>query len=151
MALLSRDFPITSLPLAARQRLAIVAAVIIVMAVPLIGNPLILNMFIFVGLYTIVCLGLTLIFGYAGQLSLTQSAFYGVGAYTSAILTTKVGLSFWIALPAAGLISAAMAYVLGAPILRLRYFYLAGRSHWRADRDREHPGSRNRIAVSRPA
>ena len=71
------------------------------------------------------CLGLSLIFGYAGQLSLTQSAFYGIGAYTSAILTTKLGMPFWVGLLAAAVLSGIVAYLLGAPILRLRHFYLA--------------------------
>lgn len=88
-------------------------------------QPFVVTLLVFVGIYIIVCTGLSLIFGYAGQLSLTQAAFYGIGAYTSALLTTRLGLSFWIGLIAAGLLPGLVALAIGAPILRLRHYYLA--------------------------
>ena len=88
-------------------------------------HPFVIALLVFVGIYTIVCAGLSLIFGYAGQLSLTQAAFYGIGAYTSALITTKLGMSFWAGLAGAALLPAGVAAAIGLPILRLRHYYLA--------------------------
>ena len=77
------------------------------------------------GIYYIVCIGLSLIFGLAGQLSLAQAAFYGIGAYASAILTTKLGVPVLVGFAAAIVLSGLVGYVLAAPILRLRDVYLA--------------------------
>jgi branched-chain amino acid transport system permease protein len=69
--------------------------------------------------------GLNILKGYTGVISLSQAAFMGVGAYTVAILSTKVGFPFWINLPAAGAITMIVGIVAGMPSLRLRGFYLA--------------------------
>jgi len=69
--------------------------------------------------------GLNILKGYTGVISLSQAAFMGVGAYTVAILSTKVGLPFWINLPAAGAITTIVGVVAGTPSLRLKGFYLA--------------------------
>jgi branched-chain amino acid transport system permease protein len=78
-----------------------------------------------VAIYAILALGLNIVVGSAGLLDLGYVAFYAVGAYTTALLTTKAGWDAWEALPVA--IAAAMAagVVLGAPTLRLRGDYLA--------------------------
>ncbi|MFQ5341078.1 MAG: branched-chain amino acid ABC transporter permease [Anaerolineae bacterium] len=100
--------------------------VIFVLATPfLLSRPYYLNLLVMIGIYTIVCVGLNLLIGYAGQMSLGHAAFYGMGAYASAILTTKAGLSAWAGLALAPLITGAVAYVIGKPILRLRGLYLA--------------------------
>jgi len=62
--------------------------------------------------------------GYAGQISLGHAAFYGIGAYTTAILTVHYGISPWMALPAAILIAMAVAYIVGVPTLKLSGYYL---------------------------
>ncbi|HXU57078.1 MAG TPA: branched-chain amino acid ABC transporter permease, partial [Casimicrobiaceae bacterium] len=54
--------------------------------------------------YLMAAFGLNLIVGYAGQMSIGQAAFYGIGAYTAAILMTKLGMSFWLVLPIAAII-----------------------------------------------
>jgi branched-chain amino acid transport system permease protein len=77
-----------------------------------------------VGVYTIIAVGLNLLMGYAGQVSLGHGAFFGVGAYTSAILTVKAGFPVWIGLIFA-IIVAAIIGLLVAPILRLKGHYLA--------------------------
>lgn len=51
--------------------------------------------------------------------------FYAVGAYTSAVLTTKLGISFWLALPISGLVSLLLGLILGLPVLKTRGYYLA--------------------------
>lgn len=76
-------------------------------------------------IYAIVALGLNLLFGYAGQFSLGHAGFFAIGAYTSAILTARVGVPFIIALPSAGLFTAAIGFLLGLPALRLTGLYLA--------------------------
>lgn len=77
------------------------------------------------GLYVIMALGLNVVIGFAGLLDLGFVAFYAMGAYTSGLLTTKLGLSFWVALPAGALVATASGILLGFPALRLRHDYLA--------------------------
>ena len=69
--------------------------------------------------------GINILTGFTGQISLGQGAFLGVGAYTSAYITAKMGLSFWIGVPAAGLVTAMAGMVFGIPSLRLKGLYLA--------------------------
>jgi len=78
-----------------------------------------------IAIYAIVVLGLNVIVGYAGQISLGHAAFFGIGAYASAILTTKASLSFWTALPLVILISGLIGLLLGLPSLRVRDDFLA--------------------------
>ena len=74
--------------------------------------------------FIIATMGLNLTVGYAGQKSLGHAAFFGIGAYTLAILM-KAGFSFWLGLPAAALICFAVGIVLGFPALRVQTIYLA--------------------------
>src|SRR4051794_35916030 len=74
-------------------------------------------------IFAIAALGLQLLLGFAGQLSIGQAAFLGIGAYTSAILTTRGGAPFPIGLLAGGA-AAALSSLLLAPITRLRGVYL---------------------------
>jgi branched-chain amino acid transport system permease protein len=90
-----------------------------------------------IGILTIVLVGLNLLMGYAGQISLGQAAFYGIGAYASAIMTTLAtrhgvlpGISQswwwpWLAIVIGMVITGGFAYLIGKPILRLRGNYLA--------------------------
>ncbi len=73
----------------------------------------------------VACLGLNIVLGYAGQLSLAQAAFWGVGAYTSAILTTQLGLPVWAGMFAAFFVAALCGVLLGIPTLKLSGHYLA--------------------------
>ena len=74
--------------------------------------------------FIIATMGLNLTVGYAGQKSLGHAAFFGIGAYTVAILM-KAGFSFWLGLPAAALICFAVGIILGFPALRVQTIYLA--------------------------
>src|SRR2546421_425839 len=78
-----------------------------------------------VGLTAIVGIGLNVLLGLTGQISLGHAAFYAIGAYVVGILTTKTGLGFWIALPLATLIAAIAGALLAIPALRVRGPYLA--------------------------
>jgi branched-chain amino acid transport system permease protein len=75
-------------------------------------------------IYVIATMGLNLTVGYAGQKSLGHAAFFGIGAYTLAIML-KAGISWWLGLPAAALICFAVGLVLGFPALRVQTIYLA--------------------------
>jgi branched-chain amino acid transport system permease protein len=77
------------------------------------------------GIYAIVVMGLGILLGFAGQLSLAQAAFLGIGAYTSGFLTVNLGWPVWGAMPAAMLLSALVALIVGYPCLRLSGHYLA--------------------------
>lgn len=74
--------------------------------------------------YVIATMGLNLTVGYAGQKSLGHAAFFGIGAYTVAILM-KAGLSFWLGLPVAAAICFVVGLALGFPALRVQTIYLA--------------------------
>jgi branched-chain amino acid transport system permease protein len=74
--------------------------------------------------YVMAAMGLNLTLGYAGQISLGQAAFLGIGAYTAAILM-KAGVAFWFVLPAAALLCFIVGLVLGFPALRVQHHYLA--------------------------
>ena len=84
-----------------------------------------LNVLVFVGINTMLAVGLNLLLGFAGQISLGQAAFYGLGAYISAILTTTHGFNPWLAMFLAALAVGSLAFVIGFPILKLKGHYLA--------------------------
>lgn len=76
-------------------------------------------------IYAIAVVGLGILLGLTGQMSLAQAAFFGIGAYASAILSTTFGWSPWISIPAAVLVTAAIGAIVGYPSLRLSGHYLA--------------------------
>jgi branched-chain amino acid transport system permease protein len=92
--------------------------------IPFISSPYILYVLNTMGIYAIAAVGLNLLIGYTGQISLGHGAFFGVGAYTAAILSTKASFPFVIAVPAAGLMTAAVGIVFGLPSARLKHLYL---------------------------
>jgi len=77
------------------------------------------------GLYSLLSLSLNIITGYAGQPTLGHAAFFGIGAYTSALLTTRAGLNFWLALPLSFLTAALVGWVVGLASLRVKEDFLA--------------------------
>jgi branched-chain amino acid transport system permease protein len=91
---------------------------------PFVANPYILYVANMIGFAIIGAIGLNLLTGFTGQISLGHAAFIGVGAYTSAILVTRLGFSFWLSLPFAGLTAAAAGVVIGLPSLRIKGLYL---------------------------
>jgi len=90
----------------------------------LISNPYHLQVLTFIGIYTLLTLGLNMLMGYAGQISLGHAAFYGLGAYTTGILTVHFGWSPWMTLPVSILLTAAVGYLVALPILKLKGYYL---------------------------
>ncbi len=75
--------------------------------------------------YLMATFGLNLTVGYAGQMSLGQAAFFGIGAYIAAILTTRLGVSFWLTIPLAAVVCFVVGLALGFPALRVQHHYLA--------------------------
>jgi len=92
--------------------------------IPFISNAYTLYVLNTIGIYTIAAVGLNLLTGYTGQISLGHGAFFGVGAYAGAILATKASFPFWLAVPAAGFITAAVGLIFGLPSARLKHLYL---------------------------
>ncbi|MBI5445241.1 MAG: branched-chain amino acid ABC transporter permease [Deltaproteobacteria bacterium] len=88
-------------------------------------NPYTLGLSCLIAIHVIVVLGLNLFVGYAGQISLGHAAFFGLGAYGSAIFTTTYGLPAWPVIGGVAVVVALVAWVLGVPTLRLRSHYLA--------------------------
>lgn len=117
--------PALSPPRSAHRRLATLVFVAVLLVFPAVyPNPFALHMLSLVAISAMVALGLQLLFGFSGQLSIGQAAFYGIGAYTSGLLTTKLGVPFPVALLASGL-AASIASLLMVPITRLSGVYLA--------------------------
>ena len=78
-----------------------------------------------IGVFSLVAIGLNLLTGYSGQISLGHSAFFAVGAYGSALLVSRIGLPFWLAIPIAGALAAVIGALVALPALRLKNLYLA--------------------------
>jgi branched-chain amino acid transport system permease protein len=104
------------------QRPLVIAGLVLVAALPFLpfSSRYALSVAILVAIYVMLGWGLNIVVGLAGLLDLGYVAFYAVGAYTFALTAHGLGLSFWEALPLAGLCAAAFGFVLGFPVLRLR-------------------------------
>jgi branched-chain amino acid transport system permease protein len=102
----------------------LVGLVVLLGLMPFTASPYLLYILNTIGIYAIAALGLNLLIGFTGQISLGHGAFFGVGAYAAAILTTKAGFPYWAALPLAGLVTAAVGMVFGIPSVRLKHLYL---------------------------
>lgn len=83
-----------------------------------------LQLLTFIGIHTILALGLNMLMGYAGQISLGHAAFYGLGAYATGILTAHWGWSPWAALPVALAGTFVVAFLVALPMLKLSGYYL---------------------------
>lgn len=94
------------------------------LVLPFVANDYILYIANIIGIAVIGAVGLNILTGFTGQISLGHAAFVGIGGYTSAILITRLGFSFWLSLPLAGLVAAAAGLVIGIPSLRVKGLYL---------------------------
>ncbi len=90
----------------------------------LVSNPYYLQLLTFIGINTLLALGLNMLMGYAGQISLGHAAFFGLGAYTTAILTTRFAAPPLAGLACALLLVSAVALLVGLPTLKLSGYYL---------------------------
>ncbi|MEA1946182.1 MAG: branched-chain amino acid ABC transporter permease, partial [Thermodesulfobacteriota bacterium] len=83
------------------------------------------DIMVFAGIYCLITIGLSILMGYAGQISIGHAAFYGIGAYVSAILTVRYGFNPWVGMGIGMAVAAVVAFLVGAPSLKLRGHYLA--------------------------
>jgi len=90
-----------------------------------LNNDYYFTLFNFIGIHTLLVVGLNLLMGYDGQISLGHAAFFGLGAYTSGILTATYGFNPWLALLLGLVVSGLAALLIGIPALKLRGYYLA--------------------------
>ncbi|MCF8041365.1 MAG: branched-chain amino acid ABC transporter permease [Desulfarculaceae bacterium] len=105
-------------------RFWLVVLFLAIAAFPFMVGPYLLYMANLTGVAIIAAVGLNILTGAAGQISLGHAAFVGIGAYTSAILTTKLGLPFLLCLPLSGLSAAFFGVIVGAPSMRMKGLYL---------------------------
>ncbi|MEW6264646.1 MAG: branched-chain amino acid ABC transporter permease [Thermodesulfobacteriota bacterium] len=110
----------------------LVALLIMLIVFPMFGSRLsqtlntnVINLMVVIFIYIIGAHGLNLLTGFTGQISLGHGAFMGVGAYTAGILAVRLHWPFYMTLPAAGLMAAAVGMIFGLPSLRLKGLYLA--------------------------
>jgi len=96
----------------------------VVLLPSLVGNPYFTHILIMSGVSILLALGLNFAVGFGGQMSFAQAAFYGIGAYSSALLSLKLSWSFWLAFPLAALLSGVFGFLLGLITIRLGGYYL---------------------------
>jgi branched-chain amino acid transport system permease protein len=90
-----------------------------------VKSPYYFSVLIFIAIYGMIVLGLTMLMGYAGQISLGHAAFFGLGAYFSSILTLHLHLNPWLAMLMGLVATVLIAFLLGIPTLKLHGHYLA--------------------------
>ncbi|MEW6188222.1 MAG: branched-chain amino acid ABC transporter permease [Thermodesulfobacteriota bacterium] len=106
--------------------LKLLGLLIVIAGLPLlIRGDYYLSILVFMGINGLVVMGLSLLMGYAGQISMGQAAFYGIGAYCTGVLTTHFGLSIYTAFFFGIFLSIVVAILVGIPALRLKGHYLA--------------------------
>lgn len=93
---------------------------IMVCVLPPLLKGYVVSIFIFVGIYSIVAIGLGLLLGWAGQISMGHGAFMGIGAYTSGVLSFRYGISPWLGIICGMVITGSIAYAIGKAILHFR-------------------------------
>jgi branched-chain amino acid transport system permease protein len=94
-------------------------------ALPFVSSNYRVFQYTMVLIYAIALLGLNILTGYNGQISLGHGAFYAVGAYVTAVLMDKFNVPYWLCIPAAGVVCLAAGFLFGLPALRLEGVYLA--------------------------
>ena len=107
------------------RQLAIAVAILAGLLIPLRATSFVTFELTQVMIYALAILGLNLLIGFNGQFSLGHSAFYGIGAYTAAILMSRWEVPYYLTLPAAGGVCFAVGFLFGLPALRLQGLYLA--------------------------
>ena len=106
------------------RRLMMMGIICIFGLMPFLGNDYLLHLLNLICVYAIVAVGLNILTGYSGQLSLGHGAFFGIGAYTSALLAARAGLPFFMAIPLAGIAASMIGAIFALPAVRLKPIYL---------------------------
>jgi branched-chain amino acid transport system permease protein len=100
-------------------------AVAVLLAAPGVANPYVIYVVTIALVYVILAVGLNLLLGFAGQFAFANAALFGIGAYATGLLELRLGLPFWLALPAGALLTAMVGLLVALPALRLSGLYLA--------------------------
>jgi len=109
----------------ARSTVFILLMSVIVLTLPFYGHDYLIDIAVLSGIYIILAQGLNIVVGFTGLLNLGFAAFYAIGAYSYALLNTKLGLGFWASLPLSLMLVTLSGFILAIPALRLRGDYLA--------------------------
>src|SRR5215475_7394241 len=109
----------------AAGRWSAVAAIVLLCCAPLVLSQYWLSILIQIGYLGIAALGLNILVGFTGQISIGHAAFFGLGAFTSAYLSSKLPVPVFFAIPLAAMVTAAVGLVFGLPAARLKGLYLA--------------------------
>ena len=117
------DMALYPLPIAQWSVAAV--AVLFIVIVPLTFSEYYVSVLNLILIAIVGALGLNILVGYTGQVSIGHGAFMSVGAYTAANLITRLGMPFWVAIPAGGLMAALIGLIVGIPSLRIKGIYLA--------------------------
>ena len=108
------------------KRIAVLAGIAAALVFPfVVTSPYYLHLVVVIAIFSIVTLGLDIVFGYTGEVSLGHAALFGVGAYTAGVLAFQFEIGFWPAIPAAILVALAFGALLALPALRVTGPYLA--------------------------
>lgn len=106
-------------------KILVVVSLIVALLPFMIKSPYYMQILINIGSWALISLGLTLLLGFAGQISFAQVTFFGVGAYTTAIMTVTAGMPSLFALIASAIVTGLVAFLIGLPVLRFKEHFLA--------------------------
>src|SRR5258708_13913374 len=107
------------------SRNAMIVGIMLICFAPHILNEYSLSLLIQIGIFAIAALGLNIVVGFTGQISIGHAAFFGFGAFTSAYLSNRFAVPVFFCIPLAGVVTAAVGLIFGLPAARLKGLYLA--------------------------
>ncbi|MFA5662970.1 branched-chain amino acid ABC transporter permease [Castellaniella sp.] len=109
-----------------RKPVSILLLCLLLLLLPVLGSGgYLLNIIVMIFIFVILAVSLDLVMGWAGQISFAHAAFFGIGAYTTAIMERDLGTGFWVNLPSGMVVAGLFGLALGLPALRLRGHFLA--------------------------
>ena len=112
--------------MSAVKKISIVVAIAVAALLPTIWpNPYYVHLLVIIGIYSILLLGLDIVVGYVGEVSLGHAALFGIGSYTAGVLNFQLGVPFLLAIPASIVVTAFFGAILALPALRVNGPYLA--------------------------
>jgi len=108
------------------KKISLILAIAALAVLPLIWtNPYYIHLMVVIGIYAILLLGLDIVVGYVGEVSLGHAALFGIGSYTAGVLNFQLGVPFLLAVPASIVVTALFGAILALPALRVTGPYLA--------------------------
>src|SRR4030081_2227561 len=107
------------------SRNAMIVGIVVVCFAPYVFTSYWLSILIQIGIFGIAALGLNIVVGFSGQISIGHAAFFGFGAFTSAYLSNRFAIPVFFCIPLAGIVTAAVGLIFGLPAARLKGLYLA--------------------------